>query len=75
MTHCEFEIGLACECFDATSRASDKPARMASYSTWLLEVLKAKWSDFSMRMSLGPSRTIPTPAPFVFEEPSIYSVH
>jgi len=53
-----------------TSRARDKLARMASYSAWLLDVLKAKWRDFSMRMSLGPSRMILTPAPFGFEEPS-----
>jgi len=52
-----------------TSRARDKPAKMASYSAWLLDVLKAKWRDFLMRMSLGPSRTILTPAPFGFEEP------
>ena len=30
-----------------TSRARDKPARMASYSAWLLEVLNAKCKDFS----------------------------
>ena len=29
-----------------TSRARDKPARMALYSAWLLEVLKAKCRDF-----------------------------
>jgi len=42
----------------STSRVSDNPTRMASYSAWLLEVLKAKCRDFSMRMWLGPSRTI-----------------
>ena len=51
-----------------TSRARDKPARMALYSTWLLDVLKAKWREFSMRISLGPSNTMPAPAPFGFEE-------
>jgi len=30
-----------------TSRANDNPARMASYSAWLLEVLKAKCRDCS----------------------------
>jgi len=58
-----------------TLRARDRPARMASYSTWLLDILKAKWRDFSMRMSLGPSKTMPAPAPFGFEEPSTYNVH
>ena len=53
-----------------TSRAKDRPARMASYSSWLLDVLKAKWRDFTMRISLGPSNTMPTPVPFGFEEPS-----
>jgi len=53
-----------------TSRAREKPERMASYSAWLLDVLKAKWRDFSMKISLGPSSTIPAPAPFGFEEPS-----
>ena len=45
--------------FTPTSRARDKPARMALYSAWLLDVLKAKWRDFSMRMSLGPSSVRP----------------
>ena len=45
-----------------TSLARDRPTRMTSYSAWLLEVLKAKWRDFLMRMS--------TPAPFGFEEQS-----
>jgi len=53
-----------------TLRARERPARMASYSTWLLDVLKAKWRNFSMRISLGPSNTMPAPAPFGFEEPS-----
>ena len=41
-----------------TSGARDRPVRMALYLTWLLDVLKAKWRDFSMRMSLGPSKTM-----------------
>jgi len=53
-----------------TSRARERPTRMASYSAWLFDVLKAKWRDFSMRMSLGPSNMMPAPAPFGFEEPS-----
>ena len=53
-----------------TSRARDKSARMTSYSAWLLEVLKAKCKDFSMRMSLGPSSKMPAPAPFGLDEPS-----
>jgi len=53
-----------------TSWARDKPARMALYSAWLLDVLKAKWSDFSMRISLGPSSTMSAPVPFGFDEPS-----
>ena len=53
-----------------TSRARDRPVRMALNSAWLLDVLKAKWRDFSMRISLGPSNTMPAPAPFGFEEPS-----
>ena len=53
-----------------TSRSRDKPARMASYFAWLLDVLKAKLRDFSMRISLGPSSTMPAPAPFGFDEPS-----
>jgi len=53
-----------------TSRARDRPARMASYSAWLLDVLKAKWRDFSMRMSLGPSKTMSACASFGFDEPS-----
>ena len=53
-----------------TSRSKDRLARMASYSAWLLDVWKAKWRDFSMRISLGPSNTMPAPAPFGFEEPS-----
>jgi len=53
-----------------TSRARDKPARIASYSAWLLDVLKAKWRDFSMRISLGPSSTMSAPTPFGFDEPS-----
>ena len=52
-----------------TSRASDRPTRMASYSAWLLEVLKVKCMDFSMRMWLGPSRTIPALVPHGLEEP------
>jgi len=43
-----------------TSRASDNLVRMALYPAWLLEVLNAKCRDFSMRMWLGPSRTIST---------------
>jgi len=46
-----------------TSRAKDKLARMASYTAWLLDVLKAKWRDFLMRISLGPSSTMSAPAP------------
>jgi len=53
-----------------TSRARDKSARMASYSTWLLDDLKAKWKDFLMRISLGPSSTMSASAPFGFDEPS-----
>jgi len=53
-----------------TSRARDKPARMALYSAWLLDFLKAKWRDFSMRISLRPSNTMSAPSPFGFEEPS-----
>ena len=52
-----------------TSQVRDRPTRMASYSAWLVDVLKAKWRDFSMRMSLGPSKTMSTSAPFEFEEP------
>jgi len=58
-----------------TSRAKDKLARMASYSAWLLEVLKAKCRNFLMRMSLGPSSTMPAPVPFGLDEPSTLSVH
>ena len=58
-----------------TSRTNDRPARMTSYSDLLLEVLKAKGRNFSMSMWLGPSKTIPTPAPFGLEDPSMYSVH
>ena len=54
----------------STSWARDRPTRMASYSAWLLDVLKAKSRDFSMRMSLGPSKTMSAPFPFGFEEPS-----
>ena len=53
-----------------TSRARDKPTRIASYSAWLLDVLKAKWRDFSMRILLGPSRTMSALAPFGFDKPS-----
>jgi len=53
-----------------TSRARDKPTRMASYSAWLLDVLKAKWRNFSMRISLGPFSTMPAPAPFGIDKPS-----
>jgi len=53
-----------------TSRARDKPARMASYSAWLLEVLKAKCRDFLMRILLGPSSMMPAPVPFGLDEPS-----
>jgi len=53
-----------------TLQARERSARMASYSAWLLDVLKAKWRDFSMRISLGPSNTMPAPKPFRFEEPS-----
>jgi len=53
-----------------TSRARERPTRMASYSAWLFDVLKEKWRGFSMRMSLGPSNTMPAPTPFEFEEPS-----
>jgi len=53
-----------------TSQARDRPARMALYSAWLLDVLKAKFRDFSMRMSLEPSKTMSVPTPFGFEEPS-----
>jgi len=55
----------------STSRARDRPVSMASYSAWLLDVLKAKWRDFPMRMSLGPSRKMSAPASFGFEEPSM----
>jgi len=54
-----------------TSCARDRPTRMALYSALLLEVLKVKWRDFSMRISLGPSRKMPAATPFRFEEPSI----
>jgi len=53
-----------------TSRARERPTRMASYLAWLLDVLKAKWRDFSMRISVGPSNTMSAPTPFGFEEPS-----
>ena len=53
-----------------TLRARDRSARMASYSAWLLEVLKAKCRDYSMRMSLGPFSTMPAPAPFGLDESS-----
>jgi len=56
--------------FIPTSRARDKPARMASYSAWLLEVLKAKCRDFLMRMLLGPSSMMSAPVPFGLDEPS-----
>ena len=55
--------------------ANDRLARMASYSAWLLKVLKEKCRDFSMRIWLRPSRTILAPAPLGLEEPSMYSVH
>jgi len=58
-----------------TLHASDNLARMASYSAWLLEVLEIKCRDFSMRIWLGTSRTIPAPAPLGSEEPSTYSTH
>jgi len=58
-----------------TSCANDNPTRMTSYSAWLLEVLKAKWRDFSMRIWLGLSRTILAPTPLRLEEPSTYSIH
>ena len=65
------ELLLHVSILTSTSQARDKPARMALYLAWLLDVLKVKWRDFSMRMSLGPSRTISTLAPFGFEEPSM----
>jgi len=64
------ELVLHVSVLTPTSRARDRPTRMASYSAWLLDVLKAKLRDFSMRMSLGPSKTMSAPAPFGFKEPS-----
>jgi len=58
-----------------TSRSNDNPVRMASYSAWLLEVLKAKCRDFSMRIWLGPFRTIPAPPPLGLEELLTYNIH
>ena len=41
-----FESVLHMSALMPTSRARDSPTRMASYSAWLLEVLKAKWTNF-----------------------------
>ena len=71
MAHSKLGVVLHVKVLTPTSRASERPAKMASYSAWLLDVLKAKWRDFSMRISLGPSNTMPTPTPFGFEDPSI----
>ena len=70
-----FESVLHTRLRTPTSSANDNPARMASYSAWLLEVLKAKCRDFSMRIWLGPFRRIPAPTPLRLEEPSTYSIH
>jgi len=48
---------------------------MASNSAWLFYILKLMWSEFSMTISFGSSRTMPTLAPFRFEESSTYKVH
>jgi len=70
VSYSKLGVGLHVNVLTPTSWARERPARMASYSAWLLDVLKAKWRDFSMRISLGPSNTMPTPAPFGFVEPS-----
>jgi len=46
-----------------TSRAKLRPAIMSSYSAWLLDVLKQKRRDCSIRTLLGPSSTTPARRP------------
>jgi len=42
----------------------------ASYSAWLLEVSNPIQIDCSTATSLGPSKMIPAPLPFLLEESS-----
>jgi len=48
---------------------------MASYSTWLLEVLKLNCKNCRIRMFLGSSRMMPAPAPCGFKDLSTYIVN
>ena len=62
-------------CRAPTSLSNISLARIASYSTWLFDVLNAKGRDFSSNIWLDPSRTMLAPAPFGLEDPSTYKVH
>ena len=52
-----------------------RPTIIASNYAWLLDVLKLKRKDFSIRMPPGPSNITPAPAPYRLEEPSTCIVH
>jgi len=58
-----------------TSRARLRPAIKGLYSAWLLDVLKLKRRDCSIRTLSSPSSITPAPAPGGFEEPSTCMVH
>jgi len=51
------------------------PAIRASYSALLLLALNSNLNDCTMRMSPGPSRMMPAPLPFKFEDPSTDKSH
>lgn len=47
----------------------------AQYSSCLLHAINSDFHTCSISMSPGPSKTIPTLIPFMFEEPLIDNVH
>ena len=57
------------------SLARSIPAIRASYSAWLLLALKANRRACSINTPLGPSKTILTPVPCCFEDPSTDNSH
>ncbi|CAL8993968.1 unnamed protein product [Prunus brigantina] len=55
--------------------ASRRPAKRASYSASLLEVLKLNRRAYSSLLPSGVVNTKPAPQPCWFAEPSTYRIH
>ena len=58
-----------------TASASSSPAIMASYSDFLLEALKPKWTACSILSPVGEVNFKPIPAPDCLEAPSTQRIH